>query len=114
MEKTNPEDPDSRYYIIGLSDYGIEGIIDISDYSPGKTDELNVIRKLKGLPVEEDRFYCLYNSLSLRARFNSHRNLGWWGLVTTDGVTLDDLDQWADLNTETFIGMVKEKAVIII
>lgn len=113
MENQSPEEPESRYYLVGMSLHGVEAIIDISEMTPEKTDHENVIRKLQGKDPVNDQFACLYSSLSLRVRFNGHRELQYWGLKA-DCLTADDLDAIAEEDEQVLIDLVKENGVCLI
>lgn len=114
MENPNPEEPESsNYYIIGMSVHGIEAIIDITEMSPEHIDRDNIARKLRGEDPIHDEFAQLHSSLSLRARFNGHRELQYWGISTSE-LSYDEINHIADVDEEHLIDLTKSRGVCLI
>lgn len=81
-----------RVLIITYDDLGVEGIFDISDFE--QVEEEKVFARLADLEMPEDNFPDM-NALTLRARFNSHRNSKVYGVKLPDLYTDDIIEsEW--------------------
>lgn len=105
----SPDENGIRYFIVSWDCDGVEYLEDITKHHPNNVARQVLFDAIKNGAVDEDSsFGTLVNHLTLRARFNPHRNYEIYIFMASEGVTLKDIKQWTDEDPQSFADFVRK------
>lgn len=96
-------------YIFMWSCEGIESIVPISQYE--HWDQQQLINRLKEEPIKPNPLNHIYNSLTMRARFNSHRNYEIYAVDCHSDLTEEFWHQQWKENPQFTADLIRDRGV---
>ena len=100
-----------KKWLVYWCNEGFEHIREITQYE--RWEQQQLVDILSDQPPRSNPLNQLINNMTMRARFNSDRHYELYAFKSTDDLELQDLQDWANSEPQSFVNWIRGNGVKI-
>ena len=97
-----------RYYLVMWDCQGVEHLAEITEHHPDRWAKDHLFDSINAGRKVQKKFSVPLEAMKMRARANSQRHYEIYVFTSDDGIGLDDIREWFDVDPQSFADWVRE------